>query len=85
VLVADRARLIPRGRGLAVVGAVRALPGRAFPVERLVEPAWDVARRRRLTICDACYAVLAETLDAVLVTADRRLAKATSNAILVAA
>jgi predicted nucleic acid-binding protein len=42
-----------------------------------------LAVSRRLTAYDACYVVLAETLDAPLVTADRRLAAATPNAVLI--
>jgi predicted nucleic acid-binding protein len=42
-----------------------------------------VARERELSIYDACYAVLAEGEDAVLVTADRRLAAAATRAELV--
>ena len=37
---------------------------------------------QQLSVYDACYVVLAEALDAPLVTADRRLAEATANAVL---
>jgi predicted nucleic acid-binding protein len=41
-----------------------------------------VAVERRLTLHDAAYVVLAEALDAPLVTADRQLANATEQAVL---
>lgn len=47
-----------------------------------IEDAMAVALERRLTVYDAAYVVLAEALDAPLVTADRRLAEATEQAIL---
>ena len=49
----------------------------------LAEPAFAIAGERSISVYDACYVVLAETLDAPLVTADRRLADATANAVLV--
>ena len=42
--------------------------------EPLLERIWEL--RRHLTAYDAVYVALAEVLDAVLVTADRRLARA---------
>jgi predicted nucleic acid-binding protein len=42
-----------------------------------------VAGERLLGACDACYVVLAETLEAPLITADARLAAATPNAVLI--
>lgn len=53
------------------------------PTQELVLSATDVAYERRLSVYDACYAVLAEVEDAVLVTADRRLADAVRRAELV--
>ena len=49
----------------------------------LADTALAVAIARSLTAYDACYVVLAEALDAPLVTADRRLAAGTGNAVLV--
>jgi len=66
-----------------VVERTLAAPFEVEPVELLVLHAWDVAVNRSLSIYDACYVVLAETRDAVLVTADRRLAAATANAALI--
>lgn len=47
-----------------------------------MERAIRVALERRLTAYDAAYVVLAEALVAPLVTADRRLANATEQAVL---
>ena len=58
-------------------------PVRPTPVVALVPAALEFALERRLTPYDACYVVLAEILGATLVTADRRLAAAVSNAVLV--
>jgi predicted nucleic acid-binding protein len=82
-------RLVRVGRldELAVVrGTARLLAGRlrGEPIAPLALPALHVARERGLTVYDACYAVLAERLGATLVTADRRLADATPNAVLLA-
>lgn len=52
-------------------------------VENVAEMAVGAAISSGLTVYDACYAVLAEAEDAVLVTADRRLAAAVSRAELV--
>jgi predicted nucleic acid-binding protein len=50
---------------------------------QLASAALTLAVSRRLSVYDACYAVLAEAEDAVLVTADRRLAAAVTRAELV--
>ena len=49
----------------------------------LFPQAAEVAAARGLTAYDACYAVLAEELGVPLVTADRKLAAATPNAVLI--
>lgn len=59
------------------------MPLEVRELQDLVEPAVGVAISRGLTVYDACYAVLAEAEDAVLVTADRRLAAAVPRAELV--
>jgi predicted nucleic acid-binding protein len=57
-------------------------PIRLTAAQALVLPALAVAVERGLSLCDACYAVLAERLDAVLVTADKDLAAATPGSVL---
>jgi predicted nucleic acid-binding protein len=52
-------------------------------LETVIEPATVLSISRGLTVYDACYAVLAEAEDAVLVTADRGLAAAVRRAELV--
>src|SRR4051794_24470130 len=51
---------------------------------KAMEAAIAVAFERGLTVYDAAYVVLAEALDAPLVTAERRLAEATERAVLLA-
>jgi predicted nucleic acid-binding protein len=62
---------------------VRRLPLEVRAIETLVEPAAGVAVSRGLSVYDACYAVLAEAADAVLVTADQVLAAAVPKAELI--
>jgi predicted nucleic acid-binding protein len=71
----------------AAVGAfadLRSLPFEARPLAPLAAGALPIALARGLTAYDACYVVLAEASDAVLVTADRRLAGAAAHADLIA-
>ena len=53
------------------------------PLAPLVGPALVLAVDRGLSLYDGCYLALAEAEQAVLVTADRRLAAAATNAELV--
>jgi predicted nucleic acid-binding protein len=66
-----------------VLDTLYAVPAEVRPVESLARQAWLFALDRRLTVYDACYVVLAEALDAPLVTADRSLAHATRNSVLI--
>lgn len=50
------------------------LPLTIYPTAPLLRRCWQL--RDNLTAYDACYVALAETLDATLVTADARLARA---------
>jgi predicted nucleic acid-binding protein len=78
-----------RGAQLSREGALKRLdftlrvPREVRDVGTLAPAALGVAVSRGLTVYDACYAVLAEAEDAVLVTADRRLAAAVPRAELV--
>ena len=72
---ADRVRALD---AYADVGRIRARVG----APRAMEAAIGVAFERRLTVYDAAYVVLAEALHAPLVTADRKLAEATEQAVL---
>lgn len=71
-----------RAGSLALADARKALqmlfaePIRLTPACALILPALDVALERGLSVYDASYAVLAERLGAVLVTADKDLAAA---------
>lgn len=62
-----------RRAGLAL-GDLAALPIRRVPHRPLLQRCWEV--RSNLTAYDAAYVVLAEVLDATLLTADRRVAQA---------
>jgi predicted nucleic acid-binding protein len=70
-----------------LVHALRVLAGLAIEsaaARPLVEPAARIALHRGLSVYDACYAVVAEASGAPLVTADRRLAAATRQSVLLA-
>jgi len=82
VLRLQRTGRISLGRARLVLDGLHAVDADTYPVESLVRPAWETAVSRRLSVYDACYVVLAEALDAPLVTADRRLAASTTNAVL---
>lgn len=68
-------------RAADTFAAVRRLPTHIAP-SRALEAAMAVALDRGLTVYDAAYVVLAEALDAPLVTGDRQLANATEQAVL---
>ena len=58
------------------------LPIKSIALRELAVPALQLAAVRQLTVYDACYLVLAEQANATLVTADRALAAATADVIL---
>ena len=66
------------------LGAALRLPITLRSHRDLALPAFDVALDRGLSAYDASYVVLAEALDAILVTADRTLASAVPEAELIA-
>jgi len=59
------------------------LPLTLHPTEPLVAVALETALRLKLTVYDALYVVVADVVDATLVTADRRLADAAPRAELI--
>jgi predicted nucleic acid-binding protein len=67
----------------AVLDATAAIPFATYAAKSLAIPAWIIASARGLSAYDACYVVLAETMGATLITADRRLAAATNDAVLI--
>ena len=82
VLTLARAARIERAMAEAAVAQTRRMNADVLPVEEAVADALAVAFERGLTVYDAVYVVLAEVLDAPLVTADRRLAEATEQGVL---
>lgn len=59
------------------------LPIETRSLRGLAASALAAAIRRRLSVYDACYVVLADALDAPIVTADRRLAAALDRVELI--
>ena len=83
VLVQHRAGALTASQAQRVIDAAAAVPLAMKTLRSLAVPAWVVASERGLSAYDACYVVLAETMGATLITADRRLASATANAVLI--
>jgi predicted nucleic acid-binding protein len=68
---------IDGARGLAALSDLADFPLRRYPHDFLLPRVWDL--RHNLTAYDAIYVALAETLDATLLTRDRRLAAASGH------
>ena len=77
-----RAGTMDAGDAAVALNTVVALPLRAHRLGALAPGVLTLAVETGLSAYDCCYAVLAESLDAVLVTADRRLAAAVPSAEL---
>ncbi len=76
-----RASKISESRaGGALVDLVE-LPFVRHPHEPVLQRVWQL--RANLTVYDAAYVALAETLDATLVTCDSRLGRAAATSIMV--
>jgi predicted nucleic acid-binding protein len=79
-----RASRMTADEAVAVAETVSALPLRSYRLSALAPAALALALDRGLSAYDRFYAVLAESTDVPLVTADRRLAAAVPNAKLIA-
>jgi predicted nucleic acid-binding protein len=82
--LAVRANALSRTLADDVLATTLQLPIDVRPLAPLCRPALSSALALGLSVYDACYVVLADALDAILVTADRRLADAASRAELIA-
>lgn len=65
---------LPPERARAALTDLAAFPGTRWPAEPLLPRVWEL--RDNLSAYDATYVALAEALDATLLTADARLARA---------
>jgi predicted nucleic acid-binding protein len=61
-------------RAVLALDDLRALPAHVMSHRHVLQRCWDL--RANLTMYDATYVALAEALNAVLLTADKRLARA---------
>ena len=77
-----RAGQMTAADGVVALQTVVALPLRVHRLRELAPGALVLAIETGLSVYDCCYAVLAESIDAPLVTADRRLATAVGRAEL---
>ena len=79
-----RARLASRADASDALATIIAFPLQVEPIVSLVEPAFALALEHGLSAYDACYLALAEATGATLVTADRVLADAATDVVLLA-
>ena len=64
------------------VTALATFPARRWPLRPLLPAAWSLTDR--VTVCDALYVALAESLEATLLTTDERLRRTASALVAVA-
>ncbi len=81
---AIRASITTERVAAAALANLLALPIRSTPVRSVAAAAFARSGSAGVTVYDACYLVLADAADAVLVTADSRLAEAASRPVLIA-
>jgi predicted nucleic acid-binding protein len=82
LLVQVRAGAFRLADAEAAVRLLAALPVRSVGLRELAAEALVVSAQAGLSVYDGCYLALAEATRAVLVTADRRLAEASSKGAL---
>jgi predicted nucleic acid-binding protein len=79
-----RAEHVTRDEAIVRLARMLRWPIESVRLSEVATEALTVALDRGLTPYDACYVVLAELRGATLITADRTLAAATPNAVLLA-
>jgi predicted nucleic acid-binding protein len=82
-LVENRVRGMPASEVVIALDRLRDIPLAVVSTKELIRDAVAIASARGLSAYDGCYVALAEGNDAVLVTADRKLAAATNRAELI--
>jgi len=80
-----RAGTFTQAEGAAALSLALDVPLVRHDLTAIVGAAFDVSLRLGLSVYDACYWTLAASLDAPLVTADRRLAAAYDRSVLLLA
>ena len=83
LLVEQRAGLLPAAELASALNEIMRLPLAVVPIRALIVDALAIASARALSAYDGCYVALAEANDAILVTADRKLAAATTRSALI--
>lgn len=78
---AELSGLINSGKGSSALRLLAAAPLHRVQIRPLLEEAWS--KRGHLTVYDALYVVLAEHLNATLVTSDLRLARSPQLSVAV--
>jgi predicted nucleic acid-binding protein len=66
----------------AALARILRSPFDVVSMRTLLAGALEIGLQRRLSVYDACYLVAVDAFDAVLVTADRRLARAATRSAL---